>query len=366
MFAGSLCVLLAIASTNTVALTISQVRTDRFVFDPAKRESAEIKFHIDEAASVEARFFDAREFLIASVRAKLAAGDASLRWDGRDIAGKTVPPEAYHYVLLATDDGGASVTYDVSDAAAGQQIDAQNVAWDADTGRIRYRIAEMARVNIRVGLRDNGPLLRTIVDWVARPPGDNEEAWDGWDAAHVLDLSHHPKLSVFVDAYALGRNTILVGPPPDRIALIQDLPWGRQSRARQDTPQHKMMHYHSQQPIESSGDVAVEVSVPQNAAHGPGDVPVVKRPRAGAARCESRRQAARPGAQVRAGVLHRRRVRLRERSRLPAVQLGLGYAQRQRGHSLHLGEYPRIRRKLRHDYAEGTRAALIGLDREIP
>jgi hypothetical protein len=249
-------------SVPAAALTIGEVRLDSIVFDPLKGERAVIRFQLDGPAMVEARVFDGRDLLMRTIeQSSSSPGDQSLEWDGKDEAGRPLPPEAYHFTLHAAAEG-AEAAFDVTDATGGEEIQAQNVTWDAATHRVSYRLAQTARVNIRIGLQDNGPLLRTLVDWVARPAGDNEESWDGWDSSHVLDLSHHPKLSVFVDAFALSANTIIIGPPRDAVALVESMTWGRHSREKSNEPQKKRMHYHSQQPIEERGDVAVNLVLP--------------------------------------------------------------------------------------------------------
>lgn len=248
---------------TALALQIAQVRLERIVFDPAKKEAARIQFHLDESAKVELRIFDGRDLLVRSIRspASMQAGEQAMEWNGKDEAGRVVPPEAYRFTLHAEGANGAMATSDLSDATGGEQIVAQNVAWDPAAHRIRYRLPQSARVNVRVGLQDNGPVLRTVVDWVARPAGDNEQAWDGWDGSHVLDLAHHPKLSVFVDAYALSNNSVIVGPQADEVALIDSLSWGRHEREGRTAPR-KLMHYHSQQPIEQRSDVAIHMALP--------------------------------------------------------------------------------------------------------
>lgn len=259
------------------ALQISEVRSDQAVFDPAKKEVARIKFRLDKPAVVEEQWFDGRDLLVRTIRTKdrLPAGEQSVDWNGRDEADQLVPREAYRYILRATGDDGATALYDPSDATGGDEVTAINVAWDPAAHVIRYRLPRAARVNIREGLEDHGPVLRTVVDWVARPAGDNKETWDGWDSSHVLDLSHHPRLATNVDAFALSLNTIIVGPLAEDVGLIRTLSWGRHEREKQGPPPKKLMHYHSQQPIEQRGDVDIQILLPPGLPKDGNGVPVV-------------------------------------------------------------------------------------------
>lgn len=265
-----------LAHAPAFALQLTQVRVDQNVFDPASAEKAEVKFRLDEAASVELLLFDDRDVLVRTVResAALPPGECAIVWDGKDESGRIVPRDAYHFVVKAKSPNGATAVADLSDATGGESMVVPNVAWDADAHRIRYRLPQAGRVNIRVGLQDNGPLLRTVIDWVARPAGDNEQVWDGWDASHVLDIAKHPKLSVFIDAYAFSANTLLVGPVADSTAWIDPLPWGRHEREGR-APPRKLMHEHSQQPAEQRGDVIVRVVLPDGLPKNANGVPEV-------------------------------------------------------------------------------------------
>jgi hypothetical protein len=64
------------------------------------------------------------------------------------------------------------------------------------------------------------------------------------------------------DAFALSANTLIIGPPNVAVALVDTMPWGRHMRDKSAEPLKKRMHYHSQQPIEERGDVAVHLVLP--------------------------------------------------------------------------------------------------------
>ncbi|MBF0384620.1 MAG: hypothetical protein HQL27_01985 [Candidatus Omnitrophica bacterium] len=58
------------------------------------------------------------------------------------------------------------------------EIYPSGLSFNADTGEIKYTLPEDALVRIRIGIKDGGPLLRTLVDWEKRGKGDNIETWD--------------------------------------------------------------------------------------------------------------------------------------------------------------------------------------------
>lgn len=235
------------------AVVISEVRVDRNAFDPGKGQTATIKFKLDRTADTALSIYDGRDRLVYTRSAEdLAAGEHTFGWDGRDGKGAVVPSEAYTYTLTATNAKGTSI-YDLTELTGGQSIQAKDVRWDPQTGRVHYYLDKPARVNLRLGL-DSGPHLRTVVDWVPRRAGAHTEVWDGKDASGVLDLAAHPMLKPAVTAYALPDNTLFVGDAPDRVRFLPDTST-RPVRQASGTISKKRMANHMQQPLETRGDL---------------------------------------------------------------------------------------------------------------
>jgi FlgD Ig-like domain len=240
---------------------LTQVNHDRIRFDPKKNQRVRIGYSIDDAAEVALHIYDGRNQLIyrSDVQA-VTAGDHAHTWDGNDSAGNPVPPEAYHYVLVATNQKG-SVTHDLTDITGNEALVVANPVWDAKAGLLRYRLDKAARVNIRLGLAD-GPFLRTVVDWVPREAGDQTQAWDGWDASKVLNVSAHPLLSPSVRAYTLPDNTVFVGADVDAIEFVSSASLG--VRAQQLKTDKKRMYFHADQPLETRGDIPLALTIMGN------------------------------------------------------------------------------------------------------
>lgn len=241
-------------------LSITQVRTDRISLDPAKRESATIRFVISQPADVELSVYDGRNRLVRRISDKsLPAGEHALAWDGLDERQRPVPSEAYVYVITAIASNGERVVHDMTDVTGGEPIQVQDVRWDPVAGQVHYRLDKPARVNIRFGLQDGGPFLRTLIDWVPRLAGPQTEGWDGWDQSHVLSLGKHPMLQTSVNAYSLPDNTVFVGAPVSEIAFADLL--DQPVRERQ-APEHvKRMYYHPDQPLETRGDISTSLKL---------------------------------------------------------------------------------------------------------
>jgi hypothetical protein len=248
------------------------------VFDPSRAESVEVRFHLSQPAEVELTLFDARDLAIRTLRSPsaLAVGDHIITWDGRDERGNLVPPEAYTYALEARGAKGEVSRWDVS-KFGGEPVEVGGLAWDPQAGQMRYQLPVLARVCIRIGLADGGPLLRTVIDWVPRVAGPHAEPWDGRDASGVLALSQHPALFLNAKAFALPRNSILVGPPSDRSAFVDGLPPDARRHLETAVSTHRMFDY-AHQSVEERSDFLVKLSLPENLERTAEGVPIVREP----------------------------------------------------------------------------------------
>jgi FlgD Ig-like domain len=266
-----------LASAAHASVTITDVRPDRTRFDPSRHEVVAISFSLSEPASTVLHVYDGRGIEIRHIESQgeLSAGEHDLRWDGRDWRGKDVPAEAYAYTLSAKGPDGQLVAYDLTDVTGGDELVPRDVKWDAATGRVSYVLDKPARVNIRLGLQNDGPLLRTLIDWVPRTDGLQSEAWDGFDASRMLNLAAHPSLVVAVSAFSVPDNTIFVGGSPTTVRVIEELPDPLVRRPAAVRVKH--MYDHSQQPLESRGDYMIQLQLPRD-LRTRGGLPVIEGP----------------------------------------------------------------------------------------
>lgn len=257
-------------------LEIRHVQHDRNRLQAPGVEKVTVRFDISEAAVVTMNFYDGRDLLIRSNDSskQLAAGEHTLSWDGYDNAGRPVPPGAYHYTLIATNKDLGKVEYDLTDLTGGKNLEVKNVNWDSKQKTLSYLLQKPARVNIRIGLQNDGPLLRTLLEWVPRDAGTHREKWDGMDASGVIDLSKHPKRDIIVLAFSLSDNTILVGGSQIREQLITEMSWKAVERERKKVSPKRMKTI-SQQPLETRGDYSIHLALPGGLEKTKDGLPVV-------------------------------------------------------------------------------------------
>jgi hypothetical protein len=203
-----------VAGAAQAAVRIENVSHAPSAFDPAAGESLAVSFRLSEVASVELQILDSRRVQIRSIRSvgPLEAGDHELVWDGRDDGDRAIPADAYAYRLRAIGAGGEAQLWDLFDSSGGETL-ALNPEWDGHQGWVRYVLPAAARVVLRAGLDDGGPLLQTIANWPVRAEGEQVEAWDGRDETGFFDLRAHPKRKLTLLAYTLPLNAVVVGRP---------------------------------------------------------------------------------------------------------------------------------------------------------
>ncbi|MCG8590727.1 MAG: hypothetical protein MJE66_15660 [Proteobacteria bacterium] len=273
------CVALGFAAVAAADLRIERVRHSRGAFDPAAGETVDVDFRLTRSASASLEIYDGRGLRIRQVQSpgELPRGEHRLSWDGRDALGRPVPPEAYQYTVTAKPPGGPSVVHDLTDLTGTEALPLAPPDWDVDAKTIRFRLSKPARVQIRLGLTGDGPLLRTLVDWVPRPAGAQAEPWDGFDNSGLLDLSRHPKLGVTVRAISLPDNTILVLPRSQEIQLIDVS--GFDAPVRPETPQsRRSQRLRRVQAVDAERDIGLSLELPAGLRRTTDGVPVITEP----------------------------------------------------------------------------------------
>jgi len=251
-------------SLSVSALSIQHVSHQPKYLDFKAHTKVVVSYTLDEPANVELKIYDDREILINSISSSglQKKGLHTVIWKGDDFKGRHVPAEAYKYVLRASNSSG-QVEHDLSDFTGGQQSHVFQLEWDKKNKLIKFKLRKPSRINVRVGLKNNGPLMNTLFDWLARGHGAHEINWDGFDSSGVFDLNKMDNIEIYAQAFALSENSILVGPDENEVKLIDDISWKKERRVRKKAVKPSMKD-HSQQYIENRGDFKVNVVLPDN------------------------------------------------------------------------------------------------------
>lgn len=180
-------------------------------FNPSVDEKIHIKYELVHPAKTTLRIFGPdRELIAEPLKDKRQkTGKHRIPWDGRDINGDIVPDEAYFFTITARDGEKAiKQVYDPCVFSGGVEQDLSKASINDQAGTIEYRLSEMARVRIRLGI-SGGPLLYTLVDWEPRTAGRVTEYWDGWDKDHLIRLRRHPRFKMIISRLSLPENSII-------------------------------------------------------------------------------------------------------------------------------------------------------------
>jgi hypothetical protein len=147
--------------------------------------------------------------LLCSAR-KMAAGDHQLPWPTRDSQGNLLPPNFYLFTIEALTADGRRVVYDPSDVTGGSKTTVDPIDYSREQNRVHFFVKEPAIVNIRVGMKDGGPLMNTLLDWLPLPAGRHAIAWNGYDHSGVVDLSRMQGIEIGGTAYSLPINAVII------------------------------------------------------------------------------------------------------------------------------------------------------------
>jgi hypothetical protein len=189
---------------------ISNITTSASSFNPQKGEEVSIYFTFSRKAKAEVNFYDPDFTLVRVLKSQgfFEAGQHTLVWDGKDLEGNVVPDEAYFFTVVAEDEMGNTQIYDPTVFSGGEGGDITEASVDPDTKVITYKLPAMARVLIRLGVQD-GPLLKTLVDWKPRIAGEITEHWNGKDEDNVIDLVNHSRFKMLITYFTLPEHSII-------------------------------------------------------------------------------------------------------------------------------------------------------------
>ena len=189
---------------------LSEVAISKTSFNPSQREEVALFYSLLKPATVTVNIYDPDQGLIKAVtnQKTFEPGKQILIWDGKDMDGNTVPDEAYFFTIIAQDESGTREIYDPTTFSGGEEHDIIKADIDPQNHTITYRMPEMGRVMIRMGIQ-GGPLLNQLVDWKPRIKGVITEYWNGKDKDNLVDIHNHPRFKMIVSYFSLPENSVI-------------------------------------------------------------------------------------------------------------------------------------------------------------
>jgi hypothetical protein len=195
---------------NPKKLVIYTVSADRKVFDPGE-QPLRIRYRLSADAGVEVIIRNRRGEVVRSLRSGEPgqSGFNTIVWDGKSISGNVLPPGVYTYELRAESPTTGEIAEHAVTGTQGAGVTVRGFDWN-DRGEITYDLPEAAEVSVRVGIKEGGPLLRTLLRRQPQPEGRHTLRWDGWDNSRVVNVLGRDDLLVSVQAYSLPANCLIL------------------------------------------------------------------------------------------------------------------------------------------------------------
>lgn len=187
---------------------ITKVNVNPRRFNPSNGERVIISFQISRPAKAFVKIFDPEMRLIKDLPCMYKnLGVYRVIWDGKDLFGNIVPDEAYFFTIETVDQNGNFTFYDPT-TFSGREWFSPKIKFDPLNKKVTYYLAKDAWIRIRAGI-SGGPLLKTIINWVPRFAGKNEEIWDGKDESDTINVMNQRGFKLIAEAITLPENWIL-------------------------------------------------------------------------------------------------------------------------------------------------------------
>lgn len=197
----------AVLAGAAPAATISRVDVSPHVIEAADGQEVRIRFHLSAPGTVAIGAFDESQKEVWTSRESFQRGYAEFIWDGR-VAEDFASAGTYTFALAVDSKPRSDTALHRSDLSATSPVVIYDFAFDRSTGVLSYRLEAAATVQIRFGVGNGGPLLRTINTY--QEPGRQEIRWDGWDESRVANLLGDKTVLANVQATAIPYNAVIV------------------------------------------------------------------------------------------------------------------------------------------------------------
>lgn len=208
------CILLMVLFVAEVSAAESKVilKYDRAVFNPTDGQTFKIPVIIQSVTNTHINikvvlYSQITNNPIRTLMMKdLSAGKHSLIWDGRDDQGAIVPDEVYMPVVTIEDGIQPQIALETREYPP-EIIDQLDVRLTT-SGELRYQLPFPARVQLRIGLIE-GPMLRSLSDWIPRAKGEHIVFWNGLDEDGLINLRTSERTLYMATAVLLPPYSIL-------------------------------------------------------------------------------------------------------------------------------------------------------------
>ena len=214
---GSLAVLALATAGLASGGVVSSVAVSPPFFNPTLGQRQAIRFHAARSGTVVVEILDRDRTAVRTLEPlRVASGEVTATWDGKDQGGEVVPDEAYN-LRLTFKDGTRSEIYSPSEDFRPLQQDAKINFYSREDGVLSYALPWPARVHAQAGQaykdpktgESRGPILKTLVDDGPRVAGSVIEKWNGMDEGRTIYVPDLHDFAVAVLATSLPPSSMI-------------------------------------------------------------------------------------------------------------------------------------------------------------
>ena len=181
----------------------------RKTIEPAQGVLASVKFSIDSDAAVIQSVLDESGASVVEIPlGNLPKGEHRVAWDGRTASGDFARPGVYLLALTAINETGTT-TWNPAMFEGGEPASINDLVLESELRSVKFQLPSPSRIRVRFGLND-GPMVGTPIDFEALGAGTQSVSFEGIMAPGWGDFWEHPDRHVWVTAYRLPSNAVIV------------------------------------------------------------------------------------------------------------------------------------------------------------
>ena len=204
-------------ATESTGTVLSDVSVSPAFFNPTLGQKQLIRFHAARSGTLVVEILDRDRFPIRTLEPlKIAAGEVTATWDGKDQGGEVAPNEAYN-LRMTFRDGAKTEVYSPSEHFHSAPQDATIHFYSREDGVLSYTLAKPSRVHAQAGQAATDPrtkerrevVLKTLVDNSPRVAGSVIEKWNGMDEGGTISVPELPDFVVAILATPLPPNAMI-------------------------------------------------------------------------------------------------------------------------------------------------------------
>jgi len=190
---------------------VHSVRVEPVEINTSKDEIVQISWELSESGMLDVFICDIDGNIVKTLLKQTKSSQGQqVTWDGKDDFGNRCPTGAYLPIIKIRTSRKGSEVYNPTTSPWGYEIQLANLVYDENQQVIRYTLEKPVLCLMRLGEKDGGPCYRTLFGWEPRSAGTHEEAWDGKDANGIINVAQKEKFKMFLDAFVLPENSIMI------------------------------------------------------------------------------------------------------------------------------------------------------------